>query len=90
MSATLVNTSRTAESGCPSILFGRFITDRCLSQEDTSMRVAPLRARNSTDRRHRRSTFNSAASRPHFEIALVLVRLDHIASRIVNADHSIM
>jgi hypothetical protein len=52
--------------------------------------VAPLRARNSTDRRHRRSTFNSAASRPHFEIALVLVRLDHIASRIVNADHSIM
>src|SRR5262245_41997432 len=27
---------------------------------------------------------------PLFEIALVFVRLDHIASRIVNADHSIM
>jgi hypothetical protein len=27
---------------------------------------------------------------PLLEIALVLVRLDHIASRIVNADHSIM
>jgi len=27
---------------------------------------------------------------PLFEIALVLVRLDHVASRIVNAHHSIM
>jgi hypothetical protein len=27
---------------------------------------------------------------PLFEIAHVLVRLDHIASRIVNANHSIM
>jgi len=27
---------------------------------------------------------------PLFEIALVLVRLDHIASIIVNADHSVM
>jgi hypothetical protein len=27
---------------------------------------------------------------PLFEIALVFVRLDHVASRIVNADHSIM
>ncbi len=26
---------------------------------------------------------------PFFEIALVLVRLDHVARRIVNADHSI-
>jgi hypothetical protein len=25
-----------------------------------------------------------------FEIALVLVRFDHVASRIVNADHGIM
>jgi hypothetical protein len=27
---------------------------------------------------------------PLFEIALVLVRLDHVASVIVNADHGIM
>jgi len=27
---------------------------------------------------------------PFFELALVLVRFDHVASRIVNADHSIM
>jgi len=27
---------------------------------------------------------------PLFEIALVLVRLEHFANRIVNADHSIM
>ena len=27
---------------------------------------------------------------PLFEIARVLVRLDHVTSRIVNADHSIM
>jgi len=27
---------------------------------------------------------------PLFEIALVLVRFDHVASRIVNADHRIM
>jgi hypothetical protein len=27
---------------------------------------------------------------PLFEIALVLVRLDHVASRIVNADHGIV
>jgi len=27
---------------------------------------------------------------PLFELARVLVRLDHVASRIVNADHSIM
>jgi hypothetical protein len=28
--------------------------------------------------------------KPVFEIALALVRLDHIASCIVNADHSVM
>jgi hypothetical protein len=27
---------------------------------------------------------------PFFELALVLVRLDHVASRIVNANHGIM
>ena len=27
---------------------------------------------------------------PLFEIALVLVRLDHVASVVVNADHSVM
>jgi len=27
---------------------------------------------------------------PLFELALVFVRFDHVASRIVNADHSIM
>jgi hypothetical protein len=30
------------------------------------------------------------ASSPLYEIALVLMRLDHVASRIVNANHSVM
>jgi hypothetical protein len=32
----------------------------------------------------------SCKTSPFFEIALVLVRLDHVASGIVNANHSIM
>jgi hypothetical protein len=32
----------------------------------------------------------SCEASPFFEIALVLVRFDHGANRIVNADHSIM
>jgi hypothetical protein len=34
--------------------------------------------------------FVSLHAHHSFELALVLVRLDHVASRIVNANHSIM
>jgi hypothetical protein len=33
---------------------------------------------------------NPSSASPLFEIALVFVRFDHVASIIVNADHSIM
>ena len=42
------------------------------------------------DNRRRASQCNTKASLPLFEIALVLVRLDHIASAIVNANHGII
>jgi hypothetical protein len=44
-----------------------WVTAKRLSQEEAPS-TAPLRKRNSTNRRHKRSTFNSVVSRPFFEI----------------------
>ena len=40
--------------------------------------------------RDRANRINAAAVSPFLELALMFVRFDHIASGIVNADHSIM
>jgi len=40
--------------------------------------------------RDRANRINAAAVSPFLELALMFVRFDHIASFIVNADHSIM
>jgi len=40
--------------------------------------------------RYRQQSTAAGKNSRLFEIALVLVRLDHAASRIVNANHSIM
>jgi hypothetical protein len=42
------------------------------------------------DNRRRASQCNTKANLPGFEIASVFVRLDHIASAIVNANHGLM
>jgi hypothetical protein len=36
-----------------------------------------------------RGVFGAKMNSPFFELALVLVRLDHVASFIVNANHSV-
>jgi len=60
--------------------------DNC---DDRSFDWASLSSRAGVERESRcRPTKDGVA--PLFEIALVLVCLDHIASFIVNADHSIM
>ena len=60
--------------------------DNC---DDRSFDWASLSSRAGVERESRcRPTKDGVA--PLFEIALVLVRLDHVASVVVNADHSVM
>jgi hypothetical protein len=47
-------------------------------------------SKNSAVTSHRVAAFCFPLNSPLFEIARVLVRFDHVASRIVNANHSIM
>jgi hypothetical protein len=49
-----------------------------------------LHFHNQPSRFHRAAAFCFASRSPLFEIAFVLVRLDHIASFIVHANHSAM
>jgi hypothetical protein len=62
----------------------------CLCQEEKDLPgMASLDARNSINRRPRRRQ-SITPRRDHSLIALVLVRLDHVASVIINANHGIV